>query len=175
MDKYHLHILMSKTKKQKSKLLGRAIQLRKMPEFYWNNTDLPLIIKTSQIPNAGNGVWTETHIPSGTRIGFYEGRVLCDENKITDYSFTLSKKWFVDGLYYPRSIIAMINDVYNTEFATNCEFDVQTRDIETGELLPCKSRRVFLVATEDIPKGTELFASYGDEYWECEQRQAYFH
>ena len=168
---------MSKTNKNKKKIseqLGRAIKLKKFPEFYWNNTDLPLKIKPSQIPNSGNGVWTYTFIPKGTRIGYYEGRVLCDENQITDYSFTLNKKWFVDGLQFPRSIIAMINDVYNTNLKTNCEFDVQTRDINTGELLLGKNRRVFLASTEDIHEGTELFASYGDDYWECEQRQAYF-
>jgi hypothetical protein len=165
---------MPKTKKTISEQLGRPIMLRKSPEFYWNNTDLPLKIEPSQIPNSGNGVWTHTDIPKGTRIGYYEGRVLCGEDKITDYSFTLNQKWFVDGLQFPRSIIAMINDVYNTDFETNCEFDVQTRDLDTGELLQARHRRVFLVSTEDIESGSELFASYGDEYWECEQRQAYF-
>jgi len=162
------------SKKNISKELGRPIQLKKSPEFYWNNTDLLLRVRTSQIPNSGNGVWSDTFIPSGTRIGFYEGQILCGDENITDYSFTLNKKWFVDGSRFPRSIIAMINDTYKTDFKTNCEFDVQTRDIETGELLIGKKRRVFLASTEDIEPRTELFASYGDEYWECEHRQAYF-
>jgi uncharacterized protein len=152
-------------------LPSSPIMLSKMPEFYWNNTDLPLVIKTSQIHNSGNGVWTNTFIPKGTRIGYYEGRVLCGDDQITDYSFTLNKKWFVDAFQFPRSIIAMINDVYCSRFKTNCEFDVQTRDLDTGELLQGQHRRVFLASTKDIPKGSELFASYGDEYWDCKQRE----
>ena len=155
-----------------SKELKRPVKLLKEKVCYINTTDLRLEIKESTIKNAGNGVFTKEFIPANTRVGFYEGIVSKDERLITDYTFTLSNKWFVDGSHYPRSYIAMVNDPFNGEFKYNCEFDVQHVD-KNGKTLRFKDRRVFLRSIVDIEPGEELFASYGDDYWNCETRKKY--
>lgn len=159
-------------KKHISKDLGRPVKLLKEKVCYINTTDLRLEIKESNIKNAGNGVFTKEFIPKDSRIGFYEGIVSNDERLITDYTFTLSDKWFVDGFHYPRSYIAMVNDPFDGTFEYNCEFDVQ-HVTKSGKQLRFKDRRVFLKAIKDIEPGEELYASYGDDYWQCESRQKY--
>ena len=159
-------------KKHVSKDLGRPVRLRKAIPCCINTTKLRLEVKKSQIENAGNGVYTKESIPNGTLIGYYEGKVSQDEKYISDYTFTLSKKWFVDGLDYPRSYIAMVNDPFNCDFEYNCEFDLLTHG-KDGKPLRFKDRRVFLVSTKDIEAGEELYASYGDDYWNCDSRKNY--
>ena len=162
-----------KGKKTISKELGRPVKLNTLPFMVYNNTDLRLVTAPSQIKGAGNGVWTKEFIPKGTRIGFYDGIVLKGDHKITDYSFTLSNTYFVDGEPSPRCIIAMINDPIGSSFKHNCEFDVLYNDEETGLRLRQQDRKVFLKAIRNIKADTELFASYGDEYWTTPERKAH--
>ena len=163
----------NKGKKTISKELGRPVHLKSLPFMVYNNTDLRLKTAPSQIEGAGNGVWTDEFIPKNSRIGFYDGIVLKGDHKITDYSFTLSDTYFVDGEPSPRCIIAMINDPIGSSFGHNCEFDVLYNDEITGVRLKQKKRRVFLKAIKNIKPNTELFASYGDEYWTTPERKAH--
>ena len=152
-----------------------ARQLKISPEdLCYNNTDILLELKSSSIPNSGRGLFLkESRINEGQLIGYYDGDVTKDERKLSDYSFTLDDDWFVDGLEFPRCYIAMINDPYGSNFECNCEFRLLTRDEETKKTLPPQKRRIYLVALRDIERGEELFASYGEDYWNCESRQKY--
>jgi SET domain-containing protein len=126
--------------------------------IFYNNTQFILDIKPSNIKNGGNGLFSLQNIPNETMIGYYIGDVLSGNNKVTDYSFEISKKYFIDAKEFPRCFIAMINDAKNSQFVNNCEFRIIEKKIK-------KNNRICLYSIKDIKKYDELFASYGDEYW----------
>jgi len=126
--------------------------------FYYNNTEFILDIKPSNIKNGGSGLFSIQNIPKDTMIGYYKGDILSGNNKVTDYSFQISAKYFIDAKEFPRCYIAMINDAKNSQFENNCEFRIIEHKIK-------KNSKICLYSIKDIKKGNELFASYGDEYW----------
>ena len=126
--------------------------------FYYNNTKFILDIKPSNIKNGGNGLFSLQNIPNETMIGYYIGDILSGNNKVTDYSFQISKKYFIDAKEFPRCYIAMINDAKNSQFVNNCEFRIIEKKIK-------KNNKICLYSIKDIKRCDELFASYGDEYW----------
>jgi SET domain-containing protein len=126
--------------------------------FYYNNTKFILDIKPSNIKNSGNGLFSLQNIPNETMIGYYIGDILSGNNKVTDYSFQISKKYFIDANEFPRCYIAMINDAKNSQFVNNCEFRIIEKKIK-------KNNKICLYSIKDIKRCDELFASYGDEYW----------
>ena len=126
--------------------------------FYYNNTKFILDIKPSNIKNGGNGLFSLQNIPNETMIGYYKGDILSGNNKVTDYSFQISKKYFIDAKEFPRCYIAMINDAKNSQFVNNCEFRIIEKKIK-------KNNKICLYSIKDIKRYDELFASYGDEYW----------
>jgi len=126
--------------------------------FYYNNTKFILDIKPSNIQNGGNGLFCLQNIPNETMIGYYIGDILYGNNKVTDYSFQISKKYFIDAKEFPRCYIAMINDAVNSQFVNNCEFRIIENKIK-------KNNKICLYSIKNIKRYDELFASYGDEYW----------
>lgn len=143
----------------------------KLPPMYWNNTELLLNVEKSKITNAGLGIYTYENIKKGQHIGFYEGKLKKEGNEcVGDYSFTLSKLWYRDASPYPRAYIAMINDSYNSNFTVNCEFVKITHD-DNGKKYKVKDIKIELQAIRDIAFGEELYASYGEDYWDCESRK----
>jgi SET domain-containing protein len=126
--------------------------------IFYNNTQFILDIKPSNIKNGGNGLFSLQNIPNETMIGYYIGDVLSGNNKVTDYSFQISKKYFIDAKEFPRCYIAMINDATNSQFVNNCEFRIIEKKIK-------KNNKICLYSIKDIKRCDELFASYGDEYW----------
>ena len=143
-----------------------------IPPLYWNNTDLKLNVKPSNIKGAGNGIFSfEPLIKKNQRIGFYAGKLTkADDSCVGDYSFTLTKTWYIDARSYPRAYTAMINDSHNSSFTNNCEFETITVD-EDNNKLKGKNQRICLKASRDIYMGEELFASYGEEYWNWSSRE----
>ena len=144
-----------------------------IPPTYYNNTDHILHVQPSQIPEAGNGIYFyDKTIEKGEFIGYYDGKVVKSNPKecVGDYSFELNKHWYVDARAFPRPYTAMINDAYRSKFTNNCEFVLVKHD-DDGNKLTGKDMKIALQTTRRIHSGEELFASYGDAYWECESRK----
>lgn len=138
--------------------------------FYWNNTNFMLNVEPSKIPNAGNGIVTYQPIEKETFIGYYDGVLKEDDGScVGDYSFSLSKKWYIDSRYYPRAYVAMINDARGSKYKNNCEFRIELNDPETGKKRKAHDRKISLWAIRDIEAGEELFAGYGDDYWKYDR------
>lgn len=134
--------------------------------IYVNNTNHILNVEPSNIKNAGNGIFTYKDINKETLIGYYEG-ILKKASKecVGDYSFSLSKSYYIDARSYPRSYIAMINDAHGSKFKNNCEFRIELHD-KNGKKYKCHERKISLWSLKKIKSGSELFASYGENYWE---------
>ena len=132
---------------------------------YFHHSEFSLVIKDSLIPNAGSGVYTSEAIPNGSCIDYYVGMkckyplsfyfIECGKDKET------GEPYGIDAGEYPRCYMAMLNDVYQSEYMVNCEFRISKNKGDKGD----KEDVVSVYAIRDIRAGEELFVSYGDEYW----------
>ncbi len=126
---------------------------------------MALIVKTSQLPNAGKGLYTTRLIKKGKKIIEYRGeminwkeyerRVARDED---GYLFHISNKCCIDAYPTPQYKARYANDAEGLSrvknLRNNCEYEVE-------------GKRCFIVAIRDIEPGEEIFVSYTKEYWDC--------
>ncbi|RYD56101.1 MAG: SET domain-containing protein [Sphingobacteriales bacterium] len=121
-----------------------------------------LEIRTSTIPGAGNGLFTKVFIPKGTRIIEYTGKVTSwkDANHADGknaYIFFINRNNVIDALRYKSSLARYANDARGLTrvkgIKNNCEYIIE-------------KKRVYIDALRDIPEGSEILVSYGQEYWD---------
>ena len=125
--------------------------------------DKHLYVKKSTLPKAGKGLFTKVFIPKGTKVTEYKGEVLTwkEVGKMAEYRngyvFYFSKNYVIDAWKTKKGIAHYANDakglVRVEGLKNNCEYDT-------------KKRRCFVVATQDIPPGSEILVGYGAEYWQ---------
>lgn len=117
-----------------------------------------ITIKKSSIPNAGKGVFATIDIPKGTTIGEYIGKIYTGrdmENTSGDYLFSVRIKGkdikIIDGKNKKESSwVRFVNSPLKFEDG-NAHFYQY-------------SKRIFLKTKENIKKGDEILAYYGDDY-----------
>jgi hypothetical protein len=147
-------------------------------ESYYHNSLLELYLSKSQIHDAGLGVFTKDFIPAGTYIDEYCGDVY-SFNPGGFYVLELKPDYYIDAYNYPRCLMAMINDCgfvakkiikkkkrkiditpdgyydkNNNKLVINCEFIKKPDENKT-----------FVFSICDILPNSELFISYGPNYW----------
>jgi uncharacterized protein len=126
---------------------------------------MALIVKKSQLPNAGKGLYTSTPIKKGSRVieylgeiidwKEYERRVEKDED---GYLFFINKKVCIDAWNTPEHKARYANDAAGLGkvkgLKNNCIYEVD-------------KNQCFILTTKDIAAGEEIFVSYTKEYWDC--------
>jgi SET domain-containing protein len=125
--------------------------------------DKHLYIKKSTLPNAGKGLFTKVFIPKGTKITEYKGEVLTwkEVEKMADdrngYVFYFNKKYVIDAWKTKKGVAHYANDARGLTrvegMKNNSEYDTE-------------KKRCFIVATKDIPAGSEILVGYGADYWQ---------
>ena len=146
--------------------------------MYYHSSPFNLYVAQSQIPSAGLGVFTNDSILSGERIDEYKGE-LCNRDYGGAYALLLTKSALIDAASIPRCYMAMINDcsfipkqyirkkkrkidvtpvayysATGIPLDINCEFQIDE-----------DKKQAFIHAIRDIEPGSELFVSYGADYW----------
>ncbi len=121
-----------------------------------------LYTKKSTLPNAGKGLFTKVAIEKGTRICEYKGRktdwkdVKEDEGE-NGYIFFINNKTVIDALKSIKTFGRYANDAAGFAkikgLTNNAEYVVE-------------GKRCFIDAKKDIPAKSEIFVSYGKEYWQ---------
>lgn len=120
-----------------------------------------LLIKKSQIPGAGKGLFTKKFIPKGTRIIEYKGKVttwkqVLSGDKFNGYVYYFNRNHVIDGMGRIKALGRYANDARGM---TKIKGIVNnTRYVEDG-------KKVFMEAVKDIPEKTEILVSYGVDYW----------
>ena len=134
----------------------RAIKsvLTPQEQTHYHTSSFLLTIAPSIIKNAGQGVFTNDFIPANTIIDEYYGDVHEITYSSSRYFLEITSTCGIDAFNFPRCYMAMINDTYGTEYKTNCTFVIDQ-----------SARRAFIQSTVDIMPESELYISYGDEYW----------
>ena len=126
---------------------------------------MALIVKKSQLPNAGKGLYTTKAIKKGEKVIEYKGeiidwkeyekRVALDED---GYLFFINKKKCIDAYHTPEHKARYANDAAGLSVVkglkNNCKYEVF-------------DDKCFIVAEKNINPGEEIFVTYTKEYWDC--------
>lgn len=141
-------------------------------EYYENN----LYLDDSNIVGAGRGVFTNIYLRKNTIIAEYRGRRY-SENKILSgesikYSFQTPDGTII--LPYESTIARYINDIIDLNKTINTgtlsylplHYNVDWLIAEDySERRPLYRQRVFIITTDNIDKGDELYINYDKPYW----------
>lgn len=126
---------------------------------------MALLIKTSQLPNSGKGLFTSKAIKKGEKIIEYKGEIIDwkeYERRVElnedGYLFFINKKHCIDAFKTPQHKARFANDASGLGrvkgLKNNCVYDIE-------------KDKCFIVATKNIEAGEEIFVSYGKDYWDC--------
>jgi len=116
----------------------------------------------SGIPNTGNGVWARKDFKSGDLVVEFYGK------RFDDWTKTYSSCKYAFEITTPSGRLAYI-DGYGVGVAAKIANDASGAIRVPGLVNNCTfsvlGERVFIVASKDIPAGTEIFVQYGRDYW----------
>lgn len=121
-----------------------------------------LYTKKSKLPNAGKGLFTKVAITKGTRICEYKGRMtdwkdMKEDEGENGYIFFINNKTVIDALKSIKTFGRYANDAAGfgkvKGLSNNSEYVVE-------------GKKCFIDAKKDIPAKSEIFVSYGKEYWQ---------
>jgi hypothetical protein len=144
---------------------GRACSRRttKYPKLCWQHfrKKTGLKIEQSGIPNAGDGVFTTRRIPANKKIADYTGRETKQPPPNTDYTIgPLGRDGhFLTSTTTQDAVGKNINDCKASNRRAGYCRGNNARIFERGS-------RVYIRAmSRPIPANTEIFVSYGRDYW----------
>jgi hypothetical protein len=138
--------------------------LKSLQPYTFSQFDL--YIKKSSIHGSGFGVFTHDFIPKGSLIDKYMGKYV-EGLYGGDYYFRIDDHIGINAFDAPRCYMAFLNDAsykptskrglrkFNEHsFVNNCKFEVDIIN-----------KKVMVYSSVDIEPETELFISYGYDYW----------
>jgi SET domain-containing protein len=121
-----------------------------------------LVVKRSQLPNAGKGLFTKKFIPKGTRIVEYKGKITTwgkvnhDEGS-NGYIFYLKRNHVIDAARTKSALARYANDARGL---------VRVKGIINNAVYNDDKIKVYIESTKDILAGQEILVDYGKEYWQ---------
>ncbi len=126
---------------------------------------MALIVKKSQLPNAGKGLYTTTPIKKGERIIEYLGEIIdwseyvkrVAEDK-DGYLFFINKKRCIDAYNTPE---------HKARYANDAAGLTRVKGLKNNSEYEIIKESCFILAKRDIAAGEEIFVSYTKEYWDC--------
>ncbi len=137
-----------------------------MNNKYYHKSKYDLYIDNSSIPNSGLGVFTKEFIPKNSYIDNYYGQEL-EYNNGSDYLFEITSDYYIDAKEYPRCYMAMLNDAsYKPKSKRGLKKFIDHKYINNCTFLVNEEKKeIYIFSLIDIYPNTELFISYGSNYW----------
>jgi len=133
--------------------------------------NLGLKVKKSNIPDAGQGLFTVKEFEGKKNIIEYKGEKLTNQqinrrypgDTVAPYAVRVNRKYHIDAAKSATSSIARYaNDAQKSRTRRRNNAKLVTHKVGKGGARD----KVFLKAKEDdIPPNTEVLVNYGDEYW----------
>lgn len=126
---------------------------------------MALIVKTSQLPKSGKGLFTTKPIKKGAKVIEYRGEIINwkeyekrVERDEDGYLFFVNKNVCIDAFNTPQ---------YKARYANDAEGLSQVKKYKNNCSYETEGNQCFIVAQRDIKAGEEIFVSYTKEYWDC--------
>lgn len=121
-----------------------------------------LRVKRSGLPGAGKGLFTKLFIPAGTKIVEYKGKITSWEDADHDdgknpYIYYINRRRVIDAKPFKDALARYANDAKGLQ---------RIKHLTNNANYLIENKKVFIVATKDIDAGSEIFVSYGKEYWD---------
>ena len=132
-----------------------------MPRLKWFQRNL--VIKPSLIPNGGLGLFAKCDIPIGTRLGWYRGDIITEEEwkkTLNDcYVWMLvdedGKEYYVDAYMTKRN---------NKLRYVNGALTASQKALVNVESYQ-KNNKIWYKTIKRIPKGVEIIIDYGEDFF----------
>lgn len=126
---------------------------------------MSLIVKKSQLPNAGKGLFTKVPIKKGEKIIEYKGKIInwkqylkAVDNDKDGYLFFISNERCIDAFDTPQHMARYANDARGLS---------RQKGLNNNSVYEVEGDKCFIVATKKIEAGQEILVSYTKEYWDC--------
>jgi SET domain-containing protein len=126
---------------------------------------MALIVKTSQLPNSGKGLFTTTPIKKGENVIEYKGEIIDwkEYEKRVDldqdgYLFFINKKNCIDAFSTPE---------HKARFANDAAGLGRVKGLKNNSVYRIEKNKCFISSTRNILAGEEIFVSYSKEYWDA--------
>lgn len=121
-----------------------------------------LLVKRSQIPGSGMGLYTTVFIPKGTRIVEYKGKVSSwkdvDHNKgANGYIYYVTRNYVIDASPYKKALARYANDAKGLQ---------RIKGIKNNSVYELRNGRIYIESSKDIFPNEEILVEYGKEYWD---------
>ena len=121
-----------------------------------------LVVSTSQLPESGKGLFTTIDIYKEEIIAIYKGEILTNEEALERSELGLDR-------YFVSMLDGSIMDSENTEcfakYANDARGFNQSIFKNNSKIMIDDDGSVYLIATQKIKAGSEIFCSYGYRYW----------
>lgn len=120
-----------------------------------------LVIKTSKIPGAGKGLFTNKFIPKGTLIVEYKGRMrtwkeVLNGKHFNAYVYYIDRNHVIDAMRQKKSM---------GRYANDAEGMIKINGLKNNSRYVIEGNRVYIESKKDIAAGEEILVSYGKDYW----------
>ncbi len=121
-----------------------------------------LYIETSQLANAGKGLFTAIRIYKDDIISVFKGEILTESQaklriKINQNQYFIN---MIDG-----TIMDSISTDCFAKFANDASGFQHKKFRNNAEIALDDEKNVCLIATKNIKSGEEIFCNYGKKYW----------
>jgi SET domain-containing protein len=126
---------------------------------------LHVIVKRSQLPGAGKGLFAKIDFKKGDRITEYVGRRrkwkdVKDEDGYNGYLLRLNRTTAIDAR--PSKSPG--------RYANDAAGFVKIKGLRNNAEYNIYGNRCFIEATRRIKKGEEIFVGYGKEFWALQRK-----
>jgi uncharacterized protein len=126
---------------------------------------MTLIVKDSQLPKAGKGLYTTKPIKKNAKIVEYKGEIIDwkeYEKRVAEdkdgYLFYINKNRCIDAYDTPQHKARYANDAAGIRRVPGLKNNSSYQIFED---------KCFIVAERDIEAGEEIFVDYTKDYWDC--------
>lgn len=130
---------------------------------------MALVIKTSQLPNAGKGLYTTKAIGKDSKIIEYRGEIINNteyrrraQKQQDHYLFYVNKRRCIDAMHTPQ---------YKARYANDAAGLTKVKGLKNNADYIIFGNKCFIVASRDIKAGEEIFVNYTKPYWDCMKRR----
>ncbi len=126
---------------------------------------MALIVKKSQLPQAGKGLFTTKSIKKNTKIIEYKGEIIdwkeyCKRVKEDKdgYLFHITNKKCIDAYNTPQ---------HKARYANDARGLIKIKGLKNNAIYEVIDGKCYIVSTRNINIGEEIFVDYTKEYWDC--------